>query len=87
MKYKPSSKSLKIIERDRRVISSSLTREYELVVDKTKGCYVWDADGRKYLDFSAGVAVANIHTTICAAHRKDIEDAVNILGEFLKNFH
>jgi len=60
MKYKLGSKSLKIIERDKKVISPSLTREYELVLDKTKGCYVWDADGRKYLDFSAGVAVANV---------------------------
>jgi len=60
MKYKPGPRSLKIIERDKKVISPSLTREYELVLDKTKGCYVWDADGRKYLDFSAGVAVANV---------------------------
>jgi len=60
MKYKPGIKSLKIIERDKKVISSSLTREYDLVLDKTKGCYVWDADGRKYLDFSAGVAVVNV---------------------------
>jgi len=60
MKYKPGSKSLKVIERDGKVISPSLTREYELVLDKTRGCYVWDIDGRKYLDFSAGVSVANV---------------------------
>ena len=60
MKHKLSSKSLKIIERDKKVISPSLTREYELILDRTKGSYVWDVDGRKYLDFSAGVSVANV---------------------------
>jgi 4-aminobutyrate aminotransferase len=60
MKNKPGLKSRRIIERDKKVISPSLTREYDLVLDKTKGCYVWDADGKKYLDFTAGVAVANV---------------------------
>ena len=32
-----------------------------------------------------GVPVANIHTTIGAAHIKDIEGAINILSTFLKN--
>ena len=32
-----------------------------------------------------GVPVANIHTTMGAAHTQDIEDAVTILVNFLKN--
>lgn len=60
---KPGPKSVKIIERDRKIISPSLTREYSFVFKKAKGCYVWDVDGRKYLDFSAGVAVMNIGHT------------------------
>ena len=28
-----------------------------LVLDHGKGSWVWDCDGRKYLDFSAGIAV------------------------------
>jgi len=32
-----------------------------------------------------GVPVANLHTTISVASRKDINDAVKVLGEFLKN--
>lgn len=57
---KPGPKSVKIIERDNKVISPSLTREYSFVFKKAKGCYVWDVDNRKYLDFSAGVAVMSI---------------------------
>lgn len=32
-----------------------------------------------------GVSVANIHTTLCAAHTGDIEGAISILLEFLKH--
>lgn len=60
---KPGPKSVRIIERDSKVISPSLTREYSFVFKKAKGCYVWDVDGRKYLDFAAGVAVMNIGHT------------------------
>lgn len=54
---------MKIIEQDGKVISPSLTREYSFVFKKAKGCYVWDVDNRRYLDFSAGVAVMNIGHT------------------------
>lgn len=56
----PGRKSQAIIRRDQRVISPSLTREYSFVFSKAKGCYLWDIDGRCYLDFAAGVAVMNI---------------------------
>ena len=56
----PGPKSRAIVQRDKRVISPSLTREYDLVFEKARGCNVWDADGRKYLDFASSVAVMNI---------------------------
>ncbi len=28
-----------------------------IIMDKGKGAYVWDVQGRQYLDFSAGIAV------------------------------
>ena len=28
-----------------------------IVMDKGEGCYVWDLDGRKFLDFVGGIAV------------------------------
>src|SRR3972149_2331727 len=57
---KPGKRSVKILERDSKVISPSLTREYSFVFKKAKGSYIWDVDNRKYLDFAAGVAVMNI---------------------------
>ncbi len=46
-----------IIKRDRAVGTPSATREYDFVFDRGRGCCVWDVDGRKYLDFAAGIAV------------------------------
>ena len=57
---KPGPKSVKIIKRDHKVISPCVTREYSFVYKKAKGMNLWDVDGRKYLDFSAGIAVMNI---------------------------
>ncbi len=33
---------------------------YSLALSRGKGCYVWDHDGQKYLDFVAGIAVCNL---------------------------
>lgn len=60
---KPGPKSIKIIERDSKVTSSSSTREYSFVYKKAKGCYIWDVDNRKYLDFTASIAVMNVGHT------------------------
>ena len=35
-------------------------RDGELVIDRGEGAYVWDADGNRYLDATAGLWFANI---------------------------
>jgi acetylornithine aminotransferase len=47
------------IERAERVIMKTYGR-YPIVPVRGAGCRVWDADGRDYLDFLAGVAVNNL---------------------------
>ncbi|MFN2221052.1 MAG: acetyl ornithine aminotransferase family protein [Chloroflexota bacterium] len=49
-----------IIERDAASLSPSFAREYALVVDHAQGSELWDVDGRRYIDFMAGVAVMNV---------------------------
>jgi 4-aminobutyrate aminotransferase len=68
---KPGKKSVEIIKRDAGVISPSLTREYSFVFKKSRGCYIWDMDGRRYLDFAAGVAVANVGHS-----NREVKDAI-----------
>lgn len=60
---KPGPKSVAIIKRDSKVGSPSATREYSFVFKRAKGCYVYDVDGRRYLDFAAGIAVMNVGHT------------------------
>ncbi len=44
---------------------------------KAQGSYVWDADGRKYLDFSTGIAVMNVghsHPRVLDAVKAQIDE-------------
>ena len=59
-KTKIGNKTKKLIERDFKVVSPSLTREYEFAFRNGKGVFVYDVDGKKYLDFAAGVAVNSL---------------------------
>jgi 4-aminobutyrate aminotransferase len=49
-----------LVERDAALLSETLkVRFFPLVIDRAKGCHIWDITGREYLDFMAGWAVAN----------------------------
>lgn len=66
---KPGRKSVDIIRRDSRVVSKCVTREHSFVFKRAKGCHLWDVDGKKYLDFAAGIAVMNIGHNNPVVHR------------------
>jgi 4-aminobutyrate aminotransferase len=74
MKVKPPGPRAKaILGRDARVISQSMVREYPLVIERAEGMNLWDVDGNRYLDFSAGIAVMNIgwnHPRVAEAIRR-----------------
>ncbi|WP_129124688.1 acetylornithine transaminase [Geomonas oryzae] len=53
---------------------------YPLVPVKGEGCYLWDADGKRYLDFLAGVAVNNLghcHPKVTAALAKQAAELIH----------
>jgi acetylornithine aminotransferase len=53
---------------------------YPLVPVRGEGCYVWDADGRRYLDFLAGIAVNNLghcHPKVVAALQKQAGELIH----------
>lgn len=56
----PGPKAQAVLRRDARVISQSMVREYPLVIDRAEGMNLWDVDGNRYLDLSAGIAVMNL---------------------------
>jgi len=62
----PGPRAKAIIERDRKILSPSYTRDYPLVVDHGQGAVIQDVDGNRFLDFNAGIAVAS--TGHCHPH-------------------
>ncbi len=54
----PGPQAASWIARDGEVMSPSYTRVYPLVVRRAKGAMVEDVDGNRFLDFTAGIAVA-----------------------------
>ena len=55
----PGPKAKAIIERDARVVSTSYTRDYPLVMARGEGALVEDVDGNVFLDCTAGIAVVS----------------------------
>ena len=53
----PGPKARQWLREDRRHVSPSAARAYPLVAVRAQGMAVEDADGNRYLDFTAGVAV------------------------------
>ena len=56
---------------------------YPEIVDKAQGCYVWDSNGKKILDFTSGQMCATVghnHPNIVAAIRKSCETALHLFS-------
>ena len=69
----PGPKAKEIVERDRKVVSPSYTREYPLVASSGRGAVVEDVDGNTFLDFAAGIAVVatgHCHPDVVTAIQK-----------------
>jgi 4-aminobutyrate aminotransferase len=55
----PDSQALAYVARDHAHLSPSYTRSYPFVMARGRGSEVWDVDGRRYIDFTTGIAVTN----------------------------
>jgi 4-aminobutyrate aminotransferase len=72
-----------MVNRDVKVISPSYTRSYPFVMERGKGCMVWDVDGNRYIDFTAGVAVLNTghcHPEVVQAVKDQAEKFLHMAG-------
>ncbi len=55
--------------------------ERQLALVRGEGCYVWDADGKRYLDFLGGIAVNGLghcHQRVVAAIQKQAETLIHV---------
>jgi 4-aminobutyrate aminotransferase len=52
----PGPKAKAMLARDAQVVSPSYPRDYPFVMDYGRGAEVWDVDGKRFIDFAAGIA-------------------------------
>ncbi len=81
----PGPLASSIIQRDEAVISASYPRAYPFVMDRGKGCQVWDVDGNRFLDFAAGIAVVSTghsHPQVVRAIQEQAEKFIHISSDF-----
>ena len=68
-----------LIQKAKKYIANTYNR-YPIVVTKGEGCWIWDLNGRRYLDFLAGIAVCNLGHV-----RKEVLDG--LVAQAGKLFH
>jgi acetylornithine/N-succinyldiaminopimelate aminotransferase len=68
-----------VIEKGRRYLANTYNR-FPIVITKGEGCWIWDMNGRRYLDFLSGIAVCNLGHV-----HKDVLEGLTIQAE--KLFH
>lgn len=81
----PGPKAREILKRDAQVLSPSYARDYGFVMDHGKGAEVWDVDGNRYIDFSAGIAVnstGHSHPAIVQAIQAQVEKFIHISSDY-----
>lgn len=81
----PGPKAAELIARDQAVISPSYPRGYPFVMDHGRGVEVWDVDGNRFLDFSAGIAVVSTghsHPKVVKAIQEQAEKFIHISSDF-----
>jgi 4-aminobutyrate aminotransferase len=79
----PGPKAQKILRKDKKYISPSYTRSYPAVIERGEGCWVWDVDGNKFLDFNAGIAVCatgHCHPQVVEAIKKQAGTLIHMSG-------
>lgn len=73
---------MQLKQRAKKYLSPVLAKYFsDLEVTSGKGCYLYGTDGKKYLDFSSGIAVCSTghtHPTVVAAVKKQVEKLIHI---------
>ncbi len=79
----PGPRAQELIRLDSTHVSPSYTRVYPLVVERGEGLWVWDVDGNRFLDFTAGIAVnatGHCHPDVVAAIKAQADRLLHMSG-------
>ena len=84
----PGPRAKAIIDRDRKFVSPSYTRDYPFVIARGEGAVVEDVDGNRFIDCAAGIAVNSTgvsHPDVVAAITE--QAGKFILRQVREHFH
>ena len=79
----PGPRARAIIARDSEFVSPSYTRCYPLVAKRGEGAMIEDADGNRFLDFNAGIAVVaagHCHPDVVRAIQEQAAQLIHMSG-------
>jgi len=79
----PGPNAAEWLAKDDQYVSPSYTRYYPLVAERGSGCVIEDVDGNRFLDFTAGIAVANTghcHPEVVAAIQDQAAKLIHMSG-------
>ncbi|MGI8631113.1 MAG: aminotransferase class III-fold pyridoxal phosphate-dependent enzyme, partial [Solirubrobacterales bacterium] len=68
------------LKRDAAALAGVLPRYYDVVVERGEGCWLIDVEGRRYLDFGAGIAVnstGHCHPRVVEAMVKQVRRLIH----------
>lgn len=77
------AKGAQVLKRDLKYMSLSYTRAYPFVADRALGSFVWDIDGKKFLDFTSGIAVTatgHCHPEVVKAIKAQADKLLHMSG-------
>ena len=79
----PGPRARAYLKRDMAAFSPCLLRPYPFVMDRGRGCEVWDVDGNRYLDFTTGIGVTvtgHAHPEVVQAIKDQAERFLHMAG-------
>jgi acetylornithine/N-succinyldiaminopimelate aminotransferase len=80
--------SEEVIEREKQFLLQTYNR-YPLVIEHGKGVFLFDVDGKKYLDFVAGLgvnALGHAHPRIVKAIREQATRAIHLSNLYYNEY-
>jgi 4-aminobutyrate aminotransferase len=77
----PADRNAEWRQREQRHVARVSYRYTELTIDHGQGSYVWDANGRRYLDFACGIATTSLghaHPRVVEAVQRQVERLMHV---------
>lgn len=70
------SSNQELWQRRQTAVARGVSNQHSLFADRAENAELWDVEGKRYIDFAAGIAVLNtghLHPTVVAAVEQQLK--------------